>query len=148
MIVRHALKGDDLAIHDLAKTVIGACAYYDADERAENIARYTPQAIANGPRRLLGVAEEYGALAGFIDGEIDGAGEGVPVYVRWVICAPAFRRRRVALALIAWVIEQAAARGCHKVYADTAMANAAPMALFARAGFIPEGIQWALYPNL
>ena len=146
MMIRRIADADFPAVARLAEQVIGSSPYYSEVERRENIARYTTAALLErrDDDREVAVAVQGGAVLGFVDVEFDG-GPGAPLYVRWIITDPSARRLGVARSLLSWALAYGAAYGSYKVYADTANENTEAAKLFRRAGYRPEGVQWAIH---
>jgi ribosomal-protein-alanine N-acetyltransferase len=111
---------DLLAVKRLAE--LGATAIDVDAERARAFAR-------------LWVARQERAVAGFLLAW-DVADE---VHLLDLVVAPEARRRGIGEALIEVVVAWAEANGIHRLLLDVADDNAAAIALYAKAGFQPNG---------
>lgn len=144
MAIRPATPADVPAILPM---VAALCAEHEAwdPERygylpdvVERYRRWLPQR-AEDPRSVLLVAEEGGAVAGFLVGTVEA---NIPIYTltefgfihdMWV--EPSFRRRGLARALVLAAVERFAALGIRQVRLETATANEGARRMFQACGF-------------
>jgi ribosomal-protein-alanine N-acetyltransferase len=82
------------------------------------------------------VAEERGALAGFVILDVQGSVEGGVGYVVTLDVAPSFRRRGVGRALMVEAEEQARRAGCRAMLLHVFAGNLAAMRFYESMGFL------------
>lgn len=97
-----------------------------------------------GPRAATFMASVDGRDAGLAVGAPYGDTDAAGLFSMWT--APEARRCGVALALLEAVVDWARAAAYRRMLIDVVDANRAAVALYARAGFVPDGVTGTLPP--
>lgn len=92
--------------------------------------------FAEARRARVVVAEERGAMVGFVIVDVEGPEEGGVGYVVTLDVDPAFRRRGIARALMAEAEGRARREGCTVMVLHAFTGNGAAMEFYARVGFV------------
>jgi ribosomal protein S18 acetylase RimI-like enzyme len=121
-------------VASLMRSVIEPLGYYNDRARAEELAKYTPDALraaAEEEHFAVLVARDDDRIVGFCVSRYDDA----LVWLSWFGAHPDWRGRGVGRSLLASLGSTLAARNAHKVWCDTRTDNLLSQAVLSRFGF-------------